>query len=76
VGARKIVRFLERQGAQVPSASTVHAILQRHGQIDPPPGGAPASQRFEKSAPNQLWQMISRAGCAWQCHDLPSVNDD
>jgi len=36
----------------------VHAILRRHGRVDPP-GGRPGEpyRRFEKPAPNLLWQM-------------------
>lgn len=56
-GARKLKRLLENQGHAMPAASTVHAILQRHGlhctrqQMDASVG------RFEHEAPNQLWQM-------------------
>lgn len=57
-GARKIARILLNDGVAPPAASTVHAILQRHGRIVAPPGGLPQPlQRFEKDAPNQLWQM-------------------
>src|SRR5690242_6398884 len=57
-GARKIVRCLERDGRVSPAVSTVHAILVRHHRVEPP-GGTPgqAYQRFEKPAPNLLWQM-------------------
>ena len=42
----------------LPAASTIHAILRRHGRIDPSesPKHQPW-QRFEYEAPNQLWQM-------------------
>src|SRR5579884_1569735 len=33
-GARKIRRVLVNRGEPVPAASTVHRVLQRHGQID------------------------------------------
>ncbi len=56
-GARKLVRCLERAGIAPPSASTVHAILVRHGRIVPPRGGPRATLRFERAAPNELWQM-------------------
>src|SRR5215471_1415133 len=57
-GARKIARCLEREGHEVPAVSTIHAILRRHGRVVPPAGtpGQPY-QRFEKDAPNLLWQM-------------------
>lgn len=78
-GARKLVRCLARAGMRPPSPSTVHAILQRHGRIAPPPGGGAAHQRFEKEAPNLLWQMdfkgpVRLAGDAL-CHPLTMVDD-
>lgn len=78
-GARKIARCLERDGVTCPAQSTVHAILQRHGRITPPPGGAAAHLRFEKPEPNQLWQMdfkghMPLAG-GGRCHPLTVVDD-
>src|SRR5882757_9231846 len=32
-GARKLAALLEREGIEPPAASTVHAILMRHGRI-------------------------------------------
>lgn len=55
-GARKIRSWLLRQGVAVPSASTVHAILQRHERIHPHAAGT-ACSRFEHDAPNVQWQM-------------------
>lgn len=79
-GARKIVRCLEREIRDTPAASTVHAILQRHGRIVPP-GGMPGQpyQRFEMSAPNLLWQMDFKGRMALAgrgtCHPLTAVDD-
>jgi transposase len=56
-GARKIARCLEREGVASPAVSVVHEILRRSGRIVPPRGGPPAGLRFEKPAPNLLWQM-------------------
>lgn len=57
-GARKIACCLKRAGVTPPATSTVHAILSRNGRIIPPPGGrAQLLGRFEREAPNQLWQM-------------------
>ena len=56
-GARKIRRILQNQGLAPPATSTIHAILERHGRIadrDRHPG---KYERFEKEAPNLLWQM-------------------
>jgi transposase InsO family protein len=78
-GARKLARCVERAGLKPPAASTVHAILQRHGCVPPPAGGAPASQRFEKPAPNLLWQMDFkgwiRLNDGTPCHPLTMVDD-
>ena len=78
-GARKIVRCLERDGVSCPAHSTVHAILQRHGRITEPLGGAAAHLRFEMPEPNQLWQMdfkghMPLAG-GGRCHPLTVVDD-
>jgi transposase InsO family protein len=79
LGARKIARCLEREGKAVPAASTVHAILQRHGRVGPPPHGGAANQRFEKAAPNLLWQMDFkgwiRLGNGQRCHPLTILDD-
>jgi transposase InsO family protein len=79
-GARKLERWLERNGVTPPAASTVHAILQRNGRIVPPPGGPVRPfQRFEKEAPNQLWQMDFKGWIpladGTQCHPLTMVDD-
>ena len=56
-GARKIARRLEDIGVEPPCPSTVHTILARHGRIAPQPGAGAAPGRFEREAPNLLWQM-------------------
>jgi len=78
-GARKIVRCLDRDGGEAPARSTVHEILRRHDRIRPPLGGVAATQRFEKEAPNLLWQMdfkgwVPLAGQG-RCHPLTIVDD-
>jgi len=79
-GARKIARCLAREGHDVPAVSTVHAILRRHGRIVPPAGtpGQPY-KRFEKEAPNLLWQMDFKGhmplGNGTSCHPLTMVDD-
>jgi putative transposase len=78
-GARKIARCLERDGIDSPAPSTVHAILERHGRIIPALGGTAAHQRFEKDAPNLLWQMDFKGWIALadasRCHPLTIVDD-
>jgi hypothetical protein len=58
-GARKIAHCLKRGGQTVPVPSTVHQILCRNERIKPSEKAAPSpsGHRFEKDAPNQLWQM-------------------
>lgn len=79
-GGRKIRRVLQDDGvADVPSASTVTAILRRHNLLDGPRAGeARAWQRFESAAPNDLWQMDFKghvpAG-AGRMHPLTVIDD-
>ncbi len=78
-GARKIGRFLERQGQKPPSASTVHAILVRHGRVATGTSQSQAPTRFEKEAPNQLWQMDFKGWVRLvdgeRCHPLTVIDD-
>jgi transposase InsO family protein len=78
-GARKIARCLEREGVSAPAASTAHEILRRHGRIVAPPGGPRATLRFEKEAPNLLWQMDFKGWVGLangrRCHPLTIVDD-
>jgi len=79
-GARKIARRLSDEGGAPPAVSTVHAILRRHGRVAPPSGrpGEPY-QRFEKEAPNELWQMDFKGhrplGNGGSCHPLTMIDD-
>jgi transposase InsO family protein len=78
-GARKIARCLEREGITPPALSTVHEILRRHGRIGLPTGGSGVYQRFEKEAPNLLWQMDFKGHMPLaneaRCHPLTIVDD-
>jgi transposase InsO family protein len=53
--------------------------LRRNGRIVPPAGGAAATDRFEKEAPNLLWQMDFKGWVtltdATRCHPLTVVDD-
>jgi transposase InsO family protein len=78
-GARKIARCLSRAGLACPAVSTVHEVLRRNGRIIAVPGGEAAHLRFEKQAPNLLWQMdfkgwIKLADTS-RCHPLTIVDD-
>ncbi len=57
-GPVTIAWHLEREGLQVPSASTIRRILHAAGLVVPEPRKRPRSSwhRFEASAPNELWQ--------------------
>ena len=78
-GARTIARHLENAGLAAPAISTVHEILRRHGRVKQAPGSPVASQRFEKPAPNLLWQMDFKGWVALtsgaRCHPLTIVDD-
>lgn len=80
-GGRKIRRVLQNQGqAEVPAASTITAILQRHQQIDPLEACKHRPlQRFERAQPNQLWQMDFKGYFALlhggYCHPLTVLDD-
>lgn len=78
-GARKIARCLERSGIKAPAVSTVHEILRRHERIVPAAGGPVARLRFEKEAPNLLWQMDFKGwvqlGNGARCHSLTVIDD-
>jgi transposase InsO family protein len=57
-GPRKLRAVLLREGRPAPPARTIAAILSRHGRTRPAPGAPPPPpQRFERAAPNELWQL-------------------
>lgn len=58
-GGRKIRWWLENQGVTgVPAVSTVTEILRRHDLLKVPAGPSGTGwQRFERAAPNELWQL-------------------
>ena len=76
-GAKKLRILLREQAAVQLPVRTIHRILARHEMIAPPePGAAPG--RFERSEPNQLWQMDSKAKYTvedGECHALAIVDD-
>lgn len=80
-GGRKIKAYLENKGQeQVPSASTITAILRRNDLIDEDEAKKHRSfQRFEMDFPNQLWQMDFKGyflmGGGGYCHPLTILDD-
>jgi transposase InsO family protein len=75
-GARKLAVLLARQGIELPS-STVHRVLLRHGLVRDQDRHAPATTRFEREQPNELWQMDFKGPKNWPRERTPlSVLDD
>jgi transposase InsO family protein len=79
-GGRKIRRRLQDLEHQpAPSASTITAILHRHGRIEDAASAAHKPfERFERAAPNELWQMDYKghfATAAGRCHPLTVIDD-
>ena len=75
-GRRKLQRLLQREGVEVP-AVTVHRILLRHDLVGRQDRHRTATRRFERSQPNQLWQMDFKGPVGWQASVGPlSVIDD
>ena len=78
-GGRKIARVLRGRGVVPPSGSTITEILRRHGKLDGPRAGQPRAYiRFERAAPNELWQMDFKghfATASGRCHPLTVLDD-
>lgn len=55
-GARKLQGVLAREQVKLPVV-TIHRILLRCGMVRKQDRPRQATQRFERAAPNQLWQM-------------------
>ncbi|MHC4714724.1 MAG: IS481 family transposase [Planctomycetota bacterium] len=56
-GARKLRRVIKRKGLVVPSERTVNRILSRAGLVDKRVARVQGVTRFERPAPNDLWQV-------------------
>ena len=79
-GGRKIRRRLRDLGAlEVPSISTITAILHRHDRIDAAESSKHrAWERFERPAPNELWQIDFKGHFEignGRCHPLTVLDD-
>lgn len=79
-GGRKLRRRLLDLGHRaVPSASTITAILRRHQLLDPKESSKhQAFQRFERAAPNELWQMDFKGEFSLprgRCYPLTILDD-
>ena len=80
-GGRKIRKVLQREGCRhVPAPSTVTNILRRHNLLGAGTReGSPNVQRFERSEPNDLWQMDFKGwfelGNRKRCYPLTALDD-
>ena len=78
-GARKLAACLRRENIAPPAASTVHAMLRRNDRVIETAGQGVPLTRFEKAAPNQLWQMDFKGWVklsdGTRCHPLTVVDD-
>jgi transposase InsO family protein len=80
LGAKKIKRMLENQGQYAPAYSTINTILHRHGLITKEASqAAKPCIRFEKQAPNDMWQADFKGHFAMRdhsrCHPLAILDD-
>lgn len=78
-GAKLQHRLLALGHAQPPSASTITAILRRQQLLDPQESCKhQAFRRFEKAAPNELWQMDFKGEFSLgqgRCYPLTILDD-
>lgn len=80
-GGRKLKRYLEKQGHDdIPVPSTITEILRRHDRLDAAESAKRVPyQRFEKDAPNEMWQMDFKGHFALEsdqrCHPLTVLDD-
>lgn len=80
-GPRKILRHLADKGNdRLPVPSTVASILKRNGFVSPEQSACHTPfKRFERDAPNDLWQMDFKGHFAMmdgnRCHPL-TIKDD
>ena len=75
-GSRKLRVLLQREGIEL-GRNTIHRILLRHDLVHPEDRHEPAVERFERSAPNELWQMDFKGPKLWHQKVGPlSVIDD
>jgi transposase InsO family protein len=79
-GGRKLHLRLQALGyPEVPAASTCTEILRRAGRYAGDPPAVRAWQRFERSLPNELWQMDHKGDLPTQagprCYPLTVLDD-
>ena len=76
-GAKKLQVILRDEDGMALAIRTIHRILERHDLISEE-AHAPALGRFERSEPNELWQMDSKGKYLLrdgECHPLSILDD-
>jgi transposase len=76
-GAKKLQVVLRQEEQLALPVRTIHRILERQGLVAEDLH-APAPQRFERAAPNELWQMDSKGKYPLpqaECHPLSILDD-
>jgi transposase InsO family protein len=78
-GGRKLARRLVLEGGPELAPSTITGILRRHGLLNQAALPARPFQRFERAAPNELWQMDFKGHFPFyngaRCHPLTVLDD-
>lgn len=81
IGATKMHKMMENEQIEnLPCARTFNNVFQRHNLIKPEASAAATPyQRFEKPAPNEMWQADFKGHFAMgnqkRCHPLNIVDD-
>lgn len=78
-GARKLCELLTTDGVEPPPERTANRILKREGLVPPRKAAAGEPKRFERGAPNELWQMDHKQAVhgSWSVRMVPfAVLDD
>jgi transposase InsO family protein len=76
-GAKKLEVLLREEGRPL-TVVTINRILKRQGLVRKKDSHPPALQRFERSEPNQLWQMDGKGeyrGGEASCYPLSILDD-
>jgi transposase InsO family protein len=77
-GGAKLACVLATDGLRV-SPRTIDRIIQREGRTRRDAAPAPALRRFERGAPNELWQMDAKGAypltAGGRCHPLSLLDD-
>jgi transposase InsO family protein len=76
-GAKKLRVLLQKEEKIPLAVRTIHRILERHDLVSKE-AQAPAPGRFERSEPNELWQMDTKGRYVLrdgECHALSILDD-